>query len=255
MPISVKKVKLWRTEVENKPGALSGVLAPLAEVGVDLQVVMGYRYHDEEDKAAVEICTVSGRKPALAASKAGLVASTIPTLLVHGDNSPGVGHAIAEAISVAGINVTFLVAQVVEARFSAVMGFETEEASKQATTLIKKAVKKFEQQAGAAARDADSTDEEPVRPVGSWCSAERSAMPRWRRFAATTRRKNKAGSRKVCPPNIPLGDHHWLCSKRRLAAAEANSSVPSPTSEQTRSKASVTYSGACRATYSARARL
>ena len=146
MAISVKKITLWRTEVENKPGALSSVLAPLAEVGVDLQVVMGYRYHDEENKAAIEVCTVSGKKPTTAASKAGLAASAIPTLLVQGDNRPGMGHAIAEAIAEAGINVMFLVAQVIDTRFSAVMGFEDEEASKQATTVIKKAVKRFEKQ-------------------------------------------------------------------------------------------------------------
>ncbi len=146
MAISVKKITLWRTEVENRPGALSSVLAPLAEVGVDLQVVMGYRYHDEENKAAIEICTVSGKKPALAATKAGLAASTIPTLLVQGDNRPGIGHAIAEAIAEADINVMFLVAQVVDTRFSVVIGFEEEEASKQATTVIKKAVKRFEKQ-------------------------------------------------------------------------------------------------------------
>ena len=41
MAVSIKKVTLWRTEVQNKPGALSGVLGPLAEAGADLQVVMG----------------------------------------------------------------------------------------------------------------------------------------------------------------------------------------------------------------------
>ena len=164
MAISVKKVALWRTEVENKPGALGGVLAPLAAVGADLQVVMGYRYHDEENKAAIEVCTHSGKKPAMAASKAGLAASTIPTLLVHGDNRPGLGHAIAQAIAQAGINVMFLVAQVIDTRFSAVMGFEEEEASKQATALIKKAVKKFEKQFAASAADADTAVEVPVKP-------------------------------------------------------------------------------------------
>ena len=93
---------------------------------------MGYRYHDEENKAAIEICTVSGKKPALAASKGGLAASTIPTLLIQGDDRPGIGHAIAQALAQAGINVMFLVGQVIGTRFSAVMGFEEEEASKQA---------------------------------------------------------------------------------------------------------------------------
>jgi hypothetical protein len=144
MAVSVKKVTLWRTEVDNKPGTLSAVLTPLAEVGADLQVVMAYRYPDEENKAAIEVCTISGKKPITAAGKAGLTASTIPTLIVHGENRPGVGHAIAEAIAQAGINVMFLVAQVVDTRFSAVIGFEDEPASLRAVAIIKKAVKKME---------------------------------------------------------------------------------------------------------------
>jgi hypothetical protein len=141
MAVSVKKVTLWRAEVENKPGVLSTVLGPLAEVGADLQVVMGYRYPDEESKAAIEICMVSGKKATAAASKAGLVASDIPTVLVQGDNRPGLGHAIAQVMAAAGVNVAFLVAQVIDHRFSAVIGFEDEEAAKGATTLIKKALK------------------------------------------------------------------------------------------------------------------
>jgi len=111
---------------------------------LQVQVVMGYHYHGAADKAVVEVCPISGKKSTAAASKAGLAASTIPTLLVQGNNKPGLGHAIAQAVAEAGINVTFLVAQVINKRFSAVMGFEDEAASKHATTLIKKAVKKIE---------------------------------------------------------------------------------------------------------------
>ena len=145
MAVSVKKVTLWRKEVENRPGVLSGVLAPLADAGADLQVVMGYRFPGEESKAVIEVCPVSGRKVTTAAGQAGLAASSIPALLVQGDNRPGLGRAIAQTIAEAGINVAFLVAQVVDARYSAVMGFQDEAASKEATALIKKAVKKAEQ--------------------------------------------------------------------------------------------------------------
>ena len=144
MAVSIKKVTLWRTEVENKPGTLSNVLAPLAEAGADLQIVMGYRCHGAANKAMVELCPVSGKKAAAAAGKAGLAAAAIPTLLIQGDNRPGLGHAIALAVAEAGINVAFVVAQVVGAQFSAVMGFDDEAASKQATALIKKAIKKLE---------------------------------------------------------------------------------------------------------------
>lgn len=141
MAVTVKKLTLWRTEVANKPGVLRQVLAPLAEAGADLQVVMGYRYPGEETKAAIELAPVSGRKTTAAAKQSGLSASSIPTLLVEGDNRPGLGSQIAEAIAEAGINLGFLVAQVIGGRFSAVIGFEDEAASRKATSLIKKVAK------------------------------------------------------------------------------------------------------------------
>jgi len=139
MAVTIKKMTLWRAEVQNKPGMLANVLGPLADAGVDLQVVMGYRYHGRGNRAAIEVSPVSGKRATAAARGAGLSASSIPTLLVEGDNVPGLGHAIAQAIAEAGINVGFLVAQVIGTRYSAVIGFNDEAASRKATTLIKKA--------------------------------------------------------------------------------------------------------------------
>ncbi len=59
--------------------------------------------------------------------------------LVEGDNRPGLGYAIAQALAHARINLTFLVAQVIGKKYSAVIGFETAEDAKQASALIKKA--------------------------------------------------------------------------------------------------------------------
>ena len=101
----------------------------------------------------------------------------------------------------------------------------------------------------------------PLQVTGQWNADDRRDSAAIHRIALDDDdRPPEAGTRttwvwNVCPPNIPLGDHHSLCSKRRLAAAETKSSLAPPTSEQTRSNASVTYSGAWRATYSARARL
>ena len=138
MAVTIKKITLWRGEVLNKPGVLAGVLGPLADAGADLQVVMGYRHPGDSRKAAVEVSPVSGRKSTAAARAVGLSASSIPTLLVEGDNRPGLGHAITQAIAEARINLGFLVAQVIGTRFSAVIGFEDEAASRKAASLVKK---------------------------------------------------------------------------------------------------------------------
>jgi hypothetical protein len=100
---------------------------------------MGYRYPGDEGRAAIELYPVSGKKVTDAASGAGLAASSIPTLLVEGDDKPGLGLAIAEAVAGAGVNMTFFVAQVIGRRYSAVIGFGSDADAKTAAPLIKKA--------------------------------------------------------------------------------------------------------------------
>ena len=58
---------------------------------------------------------------------------------MEGDDKPGLGLAIAEAMSSAGINMTFFVAQAVGRKVSAVLGFATEADAKTAAPLIKRA--------------------------------------------------------------------------------------------------------------------
>ena len=111
---------------------------PFATQGADLQIVMSYRYPGNQAKAAVELYPVVGKKLVTAAGTAGFKASSIPTLLVEGDNQPGLGHAIAQAIADAKINLDFLVAQVIGRRYLAVIGFESTEDAKNAAALIKK---------------------------------------------------------------------------------------------------------------------
>jgi len=139
MAVTVKKIVLWRKEVENRPGALASTLASLASAGADLQVVMGYRYPGEESKGAIELYPVTAKKSVAAAQEAGLTASSIPTLVVEGDNRAGQAHAISQAIADAGININFLLAQVLRRKYSAVLGFESEEDAAKAVALIRKA--------------------------------------------------------------------------------------------------------------------
>ncbi len=138
MAVTVQKITLWRGEVANRPGALAEILEPLTAAGADLQVLMGYR-EPGKDRAVVEIHPVAGRKRAEAAQRAGLAPSNIPTLLVRGDNRAGLGHRMARALADSGLNIAFLVAQVVGRKYSAVFGFETEADADRAMKLIKKA--------------------------------------------------------------------------------------------------------------------
>jgi hypothetical protein len=110
----------------------------MAEAGADLQVVMGYRIPGQESSAVIELFPVAGKKAGAAAAGAGLAASDIPTLLVEGDNRPGLGEEFARALAEAGVNIGFLVAQVMGRRYSAVWGFESEADLAKGLALIKR---------------------------------------------------------------------------------------------------------------------
>lgn len=114
-------------------------LEPVTNAGANFHMLMGYRYPGDTTKAAIELYPIAGKKVTAATAEAGLSASSIPTLLVEGDDRRGLGLAIAEAIAGAGINMAFFVAQAVGRRFSAVLGFEWEADAKAAAPLIKKA--------------------------------------------------------------------------------------------------------------------
>lgn len=138
MAVTVKEITLWRREIENRPGMLAQVLEPLAGRAADLQVVMAYRYPGDETRGAVELFPISGKRATAAAKAAGLRPADIPALLVEGANRAGIGFETTQAIAAAGINLAFLVAQVIGSKFSAVYGFDTEADRRKAVNLLKK---------------------------------------------------------------------------------------------------------------------
>jgi len=141
MAIAVKKVALWRKEVANDPGVLANVLQPLAEAGANLRVVMGYTIPGQADRAAIEVFPISGKRVSDAASRAGLGASPIACLLVEGDDRAGLGSDMARAIADSGVNISFVMAETIGRRFSAVFGFHSDADAASAAKAIKSAAK------------------------------------------------------------------------------------------------------------------
>lgn len=152
MAVTVKKVALWRSELKNRPGALAETLEPLAGAGLNLRVVMGYGLPNDPDKAVVELFPISGKKATAAASGAGLAASAIPCLLVEGDDRPGLGARMARAVADQGVNISFLIAESVGRRFSAVFGFASDADAEKASRAIRGASKPAPQAARRRAK-------------------------------------------------------------------------------------------------------
>jgi hypothetical protein len=141
MALSVKKITLWRKEVGNEPGVLAGVLEPLAAAGANLRVVMGYTFPGDPSRAAIEVYPVSGKRAAQAASAAGLAPAPISCLLVEGEDRPGLGAAMSRGVASAGVNMSFLIAETVGRKFSAVFGFASDADAAAAAKAIKAAAR------------------------------------------------------------------------------------------------------------------
>lgn len=142
MAVTVKKVTLWRTETSNQPGELARVLDPLAGAGANLRVVMGYGLPNDPSRGVIELFPVSGKKVTGAAQSVGLAASPIACLLAEGDDRAGLGRDMARAIGEAGVNISFLMAETVGRKFSAIFGFASDADAQVAAKSIKAAAKK-----------------------------------------------------------------------------------------------------------------
>ena len=141
MALTVKRITLWRREIENQPGTLAATLEPLAAAGANLQVVMGYRFPETTTRAAIEVYPVAGKKTTAAAEQAGLAPVGLACLLVEGDDRPGLGARLARALAHAGINIVFLVAQGLGRRYTSVIGFDDDASAANAAKIIKAAAK------------------------------------------------------------------------------------------------------------------
>ena len=71
------------------------------------------------------------------ARRIGFVQSDTPCLLVEGDDRRGLGARISRAISDAKVSMAFLMAQVVGKKFSAAIGFASDEDVATATKAIR----------------------------------------------------------------------------------------------------------------------
>lgn len=140
MAMKVTKVVLWRKRVPNRPGQLWKALDPLA--GKSLRVVMGYALPDARSRAIIEVFPITGAASKKAAQTAGLKPSPIPCLHVEGDDRAGLGRDMTRNLAEANINVSFLMAESVARKFSAVFGFESQADANRAARLIQSAGRK-----------------------------------------------------------------------------------------------------------------
>ena len=140
MSLKVTKMDVWSGEIQDQPGALSGVLRQLADANADLEMVVARRQPDRPGAGIVFLAPVKGRKATAAAAVAGLSpAPGVAALRVEGTNRPGLGAKMTGAIADSGVNLRGLSAAVLGSRFVAYMAFDSAEDADKAAKAIKAA--------------------------------------------------------------------------------------------------------------------
>jgi hypothetical protein len=132
MSIRVRKVVVWRTEVQNRPGEMARALEPLARY--DLDLVIGYQ------GSVIDIAPVVGRKAKIAAASAGFKPRPTSMVLVEGENRAGICFTAARALGDAGVSMDSVVGQVIGRRYQVLFGFANDADAARAATVIRKAV-------------------------------------------------------------------------------------------------------------------
>lgn len=139
-PVTIRKVRLWRKEIDAGPAALAAALQPLNEEGIRLRAFMRYRHFREEHRAVVEVCPHESEHEDRCASilrAAGFTISHIPTLLIGGEEAPRVEYAISKISAEQGLNIVFCVSQNVNGVWEALLGFVSDaDADKAALSLL-----------------------------------------------------------------------------------------------------------------------
>jgi len=118
MALQMRRMDVWVAGIEDRPGGLSGKLAPLAGAGAQLEFVLARRAPDKPGTAVVFLSPLKGAKQLKAAQRAGFHKSkSIHALRVEGADRPGAGAKITQALADKGINLRGLSAGVIGKRF------------------------------------------------------------------------------------------------------------------------------------------
>ena len=140
MAFMANKVEMWTGEIDDRVGGLAAVLQPLAQAGVDLEVVVARRQPGVPGKGVVFLGPIKGAKAEQAAANTGLKKTPEMTALrVDGPNKAGECQRLAKLLADAGINLRGLAATVVGNKFTISLGFDSDADATKAVQVLKEA--------------------------------------------------------------------------------------------------------------------
>jgi hypothetical protein len=138
MEMLVERVDVWAANIEDRPGALAGVLTALREAGADLQFAISRR-GDKPGTGVVFVTPLQNDREIRAATQVGFnVAHALHSIRIFGPDRPGVGAELTQKLADAGINLRGFSASAIGRQFVAYVALDTAEDAAKAEAILKK---------------------------------------------------------------------------------------------------------------------
>lgn len=137
MTLKTKRMDVWVAPLENQPGGLAKVLRTIAEAGANLDCVVARREGMGMDKGVVFATPLEGATLVEKAVGVGFRrAEHIHTLRIEGDDRPGLGADLSQAIAEVGVNMHGFTAAAAGHRFVGYASFDTRADLERAETAV-----------------------------------------------------------------------------------------------------------------------
>ncbi len=138
MTLSVEKTDLWVGELEDRPGALAGMLQSLSDAKANLQFALARRSDDVPGRGIVFLGPLKGKAQAQGQQLGLSRRADIAALHVEGPDKPGIGAAITDALAAEGINLRGLTGVVVGRKFACYLAFDSAADAVKAARALKR---------------------------------------------------------------------------------------------------------------------
>jgi hypothetical protein len=139
MKLQIRKVDVWKAQLDDRPGGLADKLAALSAAKASLDFVLARRMPELPGKAVVFVWPLRGAKQLQAAAAAGFARTRdMFSVRVEGPDQPGAGARIGQALAAEGLNLRGLCATVIGRRFVAYIAADTPEDAARVMAVLRK---------------------------------------------------------------------------------------------------------------------
>lgn len=141
MKIKAKRVDVWASSIEDRPGGLAEKLESLNAAKANLEFMIARRAPDKPGEGVLFVAPIKGKKAKQAAESAGFLRTeTMFPLRIEGSDRPGVISRIARTLAEAGINLRGVSAAAIGKKFVTYIALDSEEEADKAIRVLKSGV-------------------------------------------------------------------------------------------------------------------